>query len=333
MPNRLDALHLWLSESCTLPLQNIQALAGDASFRKYYRITGCLAHQSDATYIVMDAPSPEEKIEDFIKISHLLKQMDISTPSILKQNLSQGFLILEDFGDQLLLDTLTPQNVDIFYRQAMEIILQMQRLYANQTIPHFDQHYMCQEMHLFTDWFIKKHLNLHLETHEQELLNKTYKDIAQRISTHPQTFIHRDFHSRNLMVLPHQQLGVIDFQDAMLGPRTYDLVSLLKDCYIAWPSNQQKAWVDDFRKHLNPSVPQETLWQEFTLCGLQRHLKVLGIFCRIFYRDGKTRYMADLPLVWDYMFKALTELGIYPEFHQWICQKVELLFKQSIKPC
>jgi aminoglycoside/choline kinase family phosphotransferase len=331
MPNRLEALHLWLSECCTSPLLSIQALAGDASFRKYYRITGCLPKQSCATYIVMDAPAPQEKIEDFVTISHLLKEMDITTPGILKENIPQGFLLLEDFGNQLLLDTLTPQNVDAFYHQAMNIILQMQRQYRHQSIPCFDKAYMHQEMQLFTDWFLTKHLKLELKTHEQHLLTQTFQDIAAQISTQPQTFIHRDFHSRNLMVLPHQQLGVIDFQDAMLGPRTYDLVSLLKDCYISWPINRQKQWVNYFRNNLDPTIPLETFWQEYTLCGLQRHLKVLGIFCRIFYRDGKTRYMADLPLVWDYMFTALSELAIFPELQEWLSYKIEPLFKQSLK--
>jgi N-acetylmuramate 1-kinase len=186
-----------------------------------------------------------------------------------------------------------------------------------------------QELQLFNDWFVKKHLHIELSSSEEDLLMNAFLNLAQEITTMPRTVIHRDFHSRNLMILNDGTLGVIDFQDAMIGPRTYDLVSILKDCYISWDVSLQKKWCYDFYQKLHIPGDFNVFWREFTLCGLQRHLKVLGIFARLNYRDGKDQYLNDLPLVWHYMLEALSQLDEYKAFHQWIQERIAPIFQQQ----
>jgi len=331
MLDRIDALHLWLSDDCQLTIHKLGPLLGDASFRKYFRVLANFPNQSRSSFIIMDAPPPKENVKEFIKIDNLLLNMDIAVPRIIKQNSEKGFLLLEDFGDELLLNHLTEENATTYYQEAIDIILQMQHKECLLDVPAFNKKHMLEEMQLFQDWFLIKHLKIELNPQEKNLIEDAFLKIAAKIETHPQNFIHRDFHSRNLMLIPSKKLGVIDFQDAMIGPRTYDLVSLLKDCYISWPKNKQMIWVKYFQHHLNIHENFENLWQEYTLCGLQRHLKVLGIFCRIFYRDEKSRYLADLPLVWKYMIDALEELNLFPTFYTFVKDKIEPIFLTSIK--
>lgn len=326
MLNRLEALHLWLSH-CGLPkILKFDNLLGDASLRRYYRIT--LENQQQ--YLIMDAPPPHERCQEFISIQAYLKQNGLRVPEIIYQNSAQGFLVIEDFGDRLLLDVLNSENVSQFYQKGMDIIVNMQKAPLTQAIPKFDTAYMLQEMQLFPDWFLHTHLKLNLNTNEALILKKCMHAISEKITEHPQTLIHRDFHSRNLMVLPQDELGIIDFQDAMIGPRTYDLVSLLKDCYIAWPLAQQQAWLSYYHQTQNLQTDFSDLWQEYTLCGIQRHLKVLGIFCRINYRDHKSRYLADLPLVWNYTMTALKEVPWLKPLEELMTEKIEPQFQAMI---
>lgn len=331
MLNRQDALYEWLSRDCQLKIEHFQALPGDASFRRYYRLRGQLPESSMQAYIVMDAPTTHEKTHDFIDVASLFSKLGLRVPQIIHQNPEQGFLLLEDFGDTLLFSQLNPHSVDHYYTLAMDILfhLQNQAKGLSTHLPTFDHSFILQELQLFKDWFLERHLQIHLSAAEEDLLMNTFLKLAQQIIEMPQTIIHRDYHSRNLMVLSEQELGVIDFQDAMIGPQCYDLVSILKDCYIAWDVSLQKKWCLYFYTHLNPACDFAQFWQEFMLCGLQRHLKVLGIFARLNYRDGKAQYLNDLPLVWKYMTEALAQLDGFHAFHHWIHEKIEPLFLQQ----
>lgn len=333
MLNPLDTLHLWLSQTCQFSIEKITPLAGDASFRQYFRIHGNFPNESSRQLMLMDARSPNENIHQFIQIAKILKDMRINVPNIIKEAPHEGFLLLEDLGDDLLLSKLDDQSVDFFYTKAIDILLQIQAQPIPYQLPSFDIPHMLKEMQLFQDWFLEQHLNLKLSTAEQELINSSFLNIAQTIDSHPKSMIHRDFHSRNLMVLPNNDLGVIDFQDAMIGARAYDLVSLLKDCYISWDKKQQKTWSTYFYHRLTTDTDLNDFLKEFTLCGIQRHIKVLGIFSRLNYRDGKSKYLADLPLTWQYLTQALDD---YPElvaFKDFIDRKVTPLFQSKLILC
>lgn len=331
MLNRLDTLHLWLSNTCQFNLLNFMPLTGDASFRRYYRIYGNFFNTAPKNYMLMDSPSPQEKIDEFVKISKILQEFDIHVPHIIQKNLQDGFLILEDFGDRLLLDELNNHTADFFYHHAIDILVHIQSHPYPSNLPKFDIQHMYGEMELFTTWFIGKHLDLTLTNTELDLIKKSFLYIAESIASHPKVLIHRDFHSRNLMVLQDNQLGVIDFQDAMIGPQTYDFVSLLKDCYIEWPVEKQREWCHyGFQQFYPEKLTFEQFWQEFNLCGLQRHLKVLGIFCRLFYRDHKSRYLNDLPLTWHYMYQALSQFPELAAFKQFIDTRIQLAFDMKV---
>lgn len=317
MDIRQNELSQWLKTQFNDTPFSLTPLAGDASFRRYFRLK-----TNDVTHIVMDAPPEKESIDSFVAIGRQLREANIHTPAILRINIEQGFILLEDLGDKLLLQALSENknSADALYKSAMTTILKIQQCSAKSLAP-FDKAFMAYELSLFQDWFLGAYLGLELNHQHQQLLNNSLDWLTNRIAAEPQVFIHRDFHSRNLMLLENRQqlaLGVIDFQDAMRGPRTYDLVSLLKDCYIQWPREKVIHWLSYFYHEL-PSTHGESLADfttAFDFCGLQRHLKVLGIFCRLHLRDNKSTYLNDLPLIYNYVFSCLET---YPELHP-LCQ-------------
>jgi aminoglycoside/choline kinase family phosphotransferase len=326
MLNQQDTVFQWLIDFHQFSIIDVQPLLGDASFRKYYRLLGYFESQKPQTFILMEAPKTMEKTEDFIKIDHFFHTHHIRVPQILKMNDSQELLLLEDFGDRLLLNELHHNNLSVYYKNALDIIAAIQNISVLPSkLPPFDIDHMIEEMAMFKDWFLNQHLNIHLTLEDEKMIEDTFLKISQSISLHPQTIIHRDFHARNLMILDNDALGVIDFQDAMIGPRSYDVVSLLKDCYIVWDEPIQKQWCEYFHDISNASCDFQTFWKEFNLCGLQRHLKVLGIFCRLYHRDGKDRYLNDLPVVWNYTLTALQKMPEYETFFQFM-KKIEPVF-------
>ena len=333
MPKQIDTLHLWLSHDLGYTVEQITALLGDASSRQYYRIKAHSTSNPQQNYILMHSPHPDDKLEQFIKVSESLELMGVDVPRIYHKNVTQGLLLLEDLGDDLLLQKLTEDTVSDYYQKAMDIILNIQKHPTPSILPAFNKTHMLTEMNLFKDWFIKTHLEITLTTSEEQFIDQQFSNIADAIEAHPQTMIHRDFHSRNLMVLPNAKLGVIDFQDAMIGPRAYDLVSLLKDCYVSWTPSFIKHCCQYFHHELSDNTSFENFYHEFTLCGLQRHLKVLGIFCRLYYRDGKSRYLADLPLTWQYMSNALNECPDLIEFKQFIDTRIYPICKKVLNLC
>ncbi|MCL9685161.1 aminoglycoside phosphotransferase family protein [Legionella maioricensis] len=317
MHERENALKEWLIDTIKHKDFTLTALAGDASFRRYFRLNA-----KGSTQVIMDAPPEKEDIEPFVHVAKILAKANVCTPEILAINKEQGFLLLSDFGDQLLLDKLRAETVNSYYHEAINTLFKIQQCSSNDPkLPSFDRAFMLKEMNLCPEWFFKAYLSLNLAEDECLLVQKTMEWIATEVSNQPLTFIHRDYHSRNLMLINKQEegvLGVIDFQDAMRGPLTYDLVSLLKDCYISWPREQVLEWVAFFhsRSDLARNYSLAEFIRAFDLCGLQRHLKVLGIFSRLYLRDNKAGYLANLPLTLKYVLEC-SEIyeDLHPFFH------------------
>ncbi len=309
-PARMEALRRFVT--ATLHDHDLRAspASADASFRSYWRVV-----RGDESWIVMDAPPALEDVRPWLAIGARLAGAGLHTPAVLARDLEQGFLLLEDFGIRTLLPELTAQNVDAHYSQALDAVLTMQREVATDGLPLFDAAWTTQEMELLPTWFLQRHLGLDPACAGWDTLELAFRHILDVLAQQPQRFMHRDFHSRNLMIVADNNPGIIDFQGAMRGPIAYDPVSLLRDCYIEWPADRVNAWAESYRRRLihagiteaDPTTFQR--WFDFT--GLQRHLKVLGIFCRLHYRDGKPQYLADLPLVLRYVLSIARR---YQEF-------------------
>ena len=310
---RLQKLSLWLEEHFKSVPFNIQALKGDASFRRYFRVT-----TATKAYIAMDAPPPQENTRPFIAIAECFLKHKIAVPEIKLADPEQGFLLLSDLGDAIYLDHLNTENASSLYQNAFEPLL---RIHAcdeidNWSLPRLDATAIRKPLTLFEEWFVAHHLKTKPSQATTAMLDKTFKRLSEYIAEQPIVCLHRDYHSRNLMILPHNKVGVLDFQDAVWGPITYDIVSLLKDCYIDWPTQQVQQWVHDFYVQLkdekiinNCDVDQFTDWFHWT--GLQRHLRILGTFTRLQMRDNKPQYLQYFPRILNYV-REVTER--YREF-------------------
>lgn len=334
---RDQALTTWVQQQLNDTELTIHVLPGDASFRRYARI-----QSKTTTCMLMDAPPDQEDSRPFVAIGQWLNSHGVRVPHIIAQDLAQGFILLEDFGNTLLAQVLNDETADRYYRQAMDQLLQLQQLPTNdpaQQLPAYDFDRLMQEMALFDQWFVEKYLNIQLTSDEQQLLRQTYTLLANSALAQPQVVVHRDYHSRNLMVLQNQTnpqdktLGVIDFQDAVTGAYTYDLISILRDAYVQWPASRVQQWMQYFWQHLPASQTAarnlNDFAREFDFMAAQRHLKVLGIFIRLNLRDGKTGYMKDLALVLHYL---LQEIRNYPElqaFEGWLRQRILPAFLQQ----
>jgi len=289
----------------------LSLVAGDASPRQYFRASWrSNSSQTPSTAIAVLAP-PTEKTAEFLLVQKHLEQHGIRVPRVLAQSVDAGFMLLEDLGDQLLLPLLTPQSVARYYGAAQSLLVSLAHHdLASITIDQYDEASLRRELDLFPEWYIGKLLNLPIDAKLSTALSELWKILVDNATEQPQVFVHRDFHSRNIMALDNDVLAVIDFQDAVIGPITYDLVSLLKDCYVHWPRQQQLQWSEQHRAQLMLAGVCEYVskqqWQRwFDLMGLQRHLKVLGIFARLSLRDGKSAYLNDLPLVMNYVIEIL----------------------------
>lgn len=299
--NRLVALRQWLEQQAGLENFQIATASADASFRRYFRIT----LPSGETLIAMDAPPEKEDCGPFIDVTQRLEQAGLRVPHIHAKSLRQGFLLLDDLGKQDYLQSLGNDNADALYRAAMDALIKLQKADA-QGLPQYDETLLQTEMSLFDDWFLQHHMGLSLDHRTRQVLDRLHKVLIENATSQPQVFVHRDYHARNLMFAPACPPGIIDYQDAVVGPITYDLVSLLRDCYIAWPQEQVEHWALLFRDHAmacgQPGVVEEsTFLRWFDLMGIQRHLKAIGIFSRLNHRDGKSGYLADIPRTLDYL--------------------------------
>lgn len=321
---RKQQLAAWASKTLSCPLPELAIVSGDASFRRYFR----LQHENQSI-IAVDAPPQHENNHAFVTVGQLLAEQGLLVPQFIATNFDNGFLLLSDLGDRLYLDELNQTNVDELYQKAIDALLKMQQIQlSDSSLPDYDKPKLTTELNLFKQWFIQRHLNITLTKTENQILEHLFEELLAAALAQKQVFVHRDFHSRNLMICDKRTPAIIDFQDAVKGPISYDLVSLLKDCYIQWPNEQVKAWCHYYyqqatqKQLLNTSF--EAFHQHFDWMGLQRHIKVLGIFCRLNYRDGKPHYLNDLPLVFNYVLQTAS---IYPQFADF----VELM-QQKIQP-
>ncbi len=307
--DRLKSISIWLEHLFSSNNFDIKPASSDASFRRYFRV-----YHNDKTFIVMDAPPEHENTDSFISVATFLFSHGINVPDIIAKETSQGFLLLSDFGSQPYLDQLSEHNCDQLYQQAISSLIDIQLIPSSKmALPHYDKLLLHTELSLFPDWFLAKHLDIV----QPDCLNAVFELLIDNAIEQPQVIVHRDYHSRNLMDTALSSPGIIDFQDAVIGPISYDLVSLIRDCYISWPDEKLHQWIQLYlsqaqNRGLLNNISLEKFIRWFDLMGLQRHLKVLGIFCRLNYRDGKTHYMADLKQTLQYVLKVT---HTYPELH------------------
>jgi N-acetylmuramate 1-kinase len=317
---RKTTLLAWLANDLHLTVSNCEPASSDASFRRYFRIT-----LPDRKLIVMDAPPDKENIAAFIKVAELLRRSEVRVPTIHHQDLDNGFLVLEDFGPHSFLDKLGADNSTQLYRGALDtlLLLQTNAAVTGCGLPRYDEALLLRELGIFEDWLINQALGIDIPA---PLWNTVRNILVSSALEQPLTCVHRDYHSRNLMVLDGADIGVIDFQDAVIGPVTYDLVSLLRDCYIAWPQEKVGLWMSQHYQKLKQrgmiacDLALFTRW--FDLMGLQRHLKAIGIFSRLHLRDGKSGYLKDIPRTLHYV---MAQSQAYPElegFHNFLQKNV-----------
>ena len=329
---RLQQLTHWIQQD--LSNATIEVASADASFRRYFRISHRIRNNDEnnvKTFIAMDAPPEQEDCAPFIDVTQRLRDAGVHTPKIIKQDLDQGFLLMEDLGNTPYLNELNENSADKLYGDALATLLKIKQA-DTQGLPEYNDELLLDEMQLMPEWFLKTHLGIMPTTEQQKIIDRTLTVISTVVLQQPQVFVHRDYHSRNLMITANDNPGVIDYQDAVLGPITYDLVSLLRDCYISWSNEKIADWVLGYKPKaeatgLMDKVPETTFIQWFDMMGLQRHIKVLGIFARLNHRDGKTNYLDDLPLTLHYVMQAGNKYPLIRPlidlFNQWdIPQKI-----------
>lgn len=304
--SRLDTLRNWLKglePRWQLDLPTLASASADASFRRYFRIES--KNPDFPTLIVMDAPPQHEPLDAFIKVDLLLENAGLNVPKILEKNVAEGFLLLNDLGNETYLAALNEETADSLYQDAIHALVQMQLASTPDVLPNYDEALLQRELDLFPEWYLKKHLHIELTELQNSQIKQAFKLIIQNNLAQEKVYVHRDYHSRNLMVTEKNNPGVIDFQDAVYGPITYDISSLWRDAYIAWPEERVIDWVIKFwEEGRKAGLPMTNdfgqFYRDFEWMGLQRHLKVLGIFARLSHRDGKDGYLKDIPLVLEY---------------------------------
>lgn len=304
MDSRQQALQTWLVKVLKKENFTLTSASSDASFRRYFRI-----HFPEITLIAMDAPPPQEDCRPFVKVAQQLLAAGLNVPQIIAQDVELGFLVLGDLGNDTYLSKLNLKTAPNLYKDATNALIKMQLASQPGLLPEYDEALLSREMQLFPDWYIAKHLNVTLNEAQQQVLHKTFSVLNQNILAQPKVTVHRDYHSRNLMVTEQNNPGILDFQDAVFGPITYDLVSLLKDAYIAWEEEEIIDWAVRYwqaAKKAGLPIPDDfsEFYRDFEWMGAQRHIKVLGIFARLYHRDGKDGYLKDMPLVMNYLRKV-----------------------------
>ena len=327
---RLRQLQDWLRGPLALAGARCAPASADASFRRYFRVW-----HGEQTFIAMDAPPALEDVRPFLQVAALLAATGINVPQVVAEHPAAGFLLLGDLGStqyQTVLATADLATRDQLYADAAQTLLQLQvrGATAAEQLPAYSVALLARELELFPEWFLERHLQLSLSAAERDGLERAFAQLITAALEQPQVLVHRDYHSRNLMVCTPGYPGVLDFQDAVRGPVTYDLASLYKDCYLRWPREQVLAWVESYRvaalaAGLLPAAEDAAAFRRhFDLMGAQRHLKVLGIFARLWWRDGKPGYLHDLPRVLDYVLEVLPW---YPEL-----QPVQTLLADRVVP-
>ena len=322
---RVALIRDWLARDLRLPVLRIEPASSDASFRRYFRVF-CTA----GTYVVMDAPPDKENVRPYLKVSQLLESLGAHVPHVHESDAQRGLLLLEDLGATLYLERLDAgDDPEPLYADALRVlaVIQVRGREACAQLAPYGRAELAREMALMPEWFLARHLSLTPSPDEAQLLGAAFEFLIQEALAQPVVFVHRDYHARNLMVVRERNPGILDFQDALRGPVAYDLASLLKDCYIAWPRERVVHWVSGHRAQLRAqggdggaSEAQFLRW--FDLIGVQRHVKVLGIFCRLWYRDGKPGYLPDLPRTLDYVRDTCARYGELSALGSFLEQRV-----------
>lgn len=327
--SRLALIHEWLSRDLGMKPERIEPASADASFRRYFR-----AFNNGATYIVMDAPPGKEDVRPYLKVTRLLETLGAHVPHVHQADTDRGLLLLEDLGGTHYLSRFNAgEDPERLYGEALGVLadVQVRGRSAAAELPPYDREPLAREVALMPEWFLRRHLSVGLSDVESRMIARTFEFLVVEALAQPTVFVHRDFHSRNLMVVGDRNPGIIDFQDALRGPVGYDLVSLLKDCYISWPRERVVRWVSGYRALLR-SKGDAGAWLSgaddteflrwFDLIGMQRHVKVLGIFARLWYRDGKAGYLRDLPLTLEYVRDTCTRYPELGEFGRFLEERV-----------
>jgi len=307
---RLQSLKVWLDEQLprlfaeqnwgAVPPATLTAASSDASFRRYFRWEG-----EGRTFIVMDAPPPQENCKPFVDIAHLLEKSGINVPKIYAEDLNQGFLLLNDLGRQTYLDVINDDNADALFADAIEALLAFQQLPMDEPLPSYDVALLRRELELFPEWYVKRHLGVDLDAEQLSGWQQVSELLIESALAQPKVLVHRDYMPRNLMI-SEPNPGVLDFQDAVYGPVTYDVTCLFKDAFLSWPQERVTGWLKTYWQQARVAgIPVHDDFAAFErasdLMGVQRHLKVIGIFSRICHRDGKPRYLSDIPRFFSYI--------------------------------
>ena len=305
-----------LSDRFGLDRRSLAPASNDASFRRYFRI-GAARSGGRATCIVMDAPPPQEDCRPFVHAAAVLRKAGVSVPEVLAADLERGFLLLDDFGNTTYLGKLDAASAPALYADASQALVTLQKASAPGVFPDYSRELLERELMLFPDWYLGRHKGIELDAGQRRVLQQAFALILENNLSQPAVFVHRDFHCRNLLVLPPgrnpgdpRNPGILDFQDAVYGPITYDLVSQLRDAYVRWDEQQVLDWsIRDWEMARAAGLPVAAdfaaFYRDFEWMGLQRHLKVLGIFARLYHRDGKDNYLKDMPLVLEYVLQVV----------------------------
>ena len=317
---REQLIQSWIASALNTEDFQVHFLAGDASFRRYARVIN-----QNNTFMLMDAPPEKEDCAPFVMIDEFFDQHGVRVPHIIAKNLEQGFLLLEDFGDVVLSTLLNDVTVDHYYLQSFKQLIQLQSIQGEGHFPVYSHEKLLTEMKLLTDWMLPS-LQIIPSAEQQTVIDQTFDLLANTALAQPQVIVHRDFHSRNLMKIEgEEQLGVIDFQDAVIGADTYDLISITRDAYVQWNADRVYRWFQLFYDLLSDEAKINRSFEQFKkeadFMAIQRHIKILGIFVRLFERDGKSSYLKDLPRVMWYLLeesKAYLELDAFMQFMQQI---------------
>ncbi|KPU61304.1 ecdysteroid kinase family protein [Pseudomonas fluorescens] len=307
---RLQHLKVWLDEQLTtlfseqgwgnVPPATLTAASSDASFRRYFRWEG-----DGKSFIVMDAPPPQENCKPFVDIAFLLAKSGINVPKIYAEDLERGFLLLNDLGNKTYLDVIDSENADDLFEDALQALLAFQQLPMVAPLPSYDVALLRRELELFPEWYVKRELGIEFDAAQQVLWQQVSELLIDSALAQPKVLVHRDYMPRNLM-LSEPNPGVLDFQDAVYGPVTYDVTCLFKDAFLSWPEERVHGWLESYWQRAGDlGIPVQPEFEDFLrasdLMGVQRHLKVIGIFARICHRDGKPRYLGDVPRFFAYI--------------------------------
>jgi len=324
LDQRAAELYRWLEVQTSLEFIDFERVSGDASFRRYFRLS-----HTKGTLIAVDAPPQYENNPAFVGVARAFKKNGLNVPEIIAADFEQGFMLISDLGDEQLLNQLNQENVDNWYQKSLQELIKLQQTvdFMDYSLPNYDRVLLMEEMDFMPEWFFHKHLGLQISTEEKNSLAALFERLCDLAISQPQVTTHLDYHSRNLMILGPQEIAIIDFQDAVVGAVSYDLISLIKDCYIKWPRQMVDGWMRDYHQMLvNAEVDNLPEIEEFIFLAnamaLQRHIKVVGIFARLYQRDGKSQYLDDIPLTMEYILETCERYKEFNEFGNWLKQKV-----------